>query len=244
MEPVYRLRAGLDLPRGGHPLFEGQFSPTMTLALFSRVLAEPQADWPPRVRVTGFVFYNGPASLDPTLASFLDEAAGAPPVVFTLGTSAVGAAGRFYHESVDAVARLGVRAVLLTGGFAENLPAGAATRKVLLVDRAPHQLLFPRASAVVHQGGIGTTAQALRSGHPMLVVPHGHDQPDNAFRVTNLGVARTVFPRRYKAVRVARELEQLLGDGRYRARAAATAAQVKGEGGADGAAEAIEELFR
>jgi rhamnosyltransferase subunit B len=241
MEPVYRFRAELGLSRGGHPLFEGQFSPAMTLALFSRVLAEPQADWPPHVRVTGFVFYNGPGVLDPALESFLD--AGPPPVVFTLGTSAVGAAGRFYQESVDAASRLGIRAVLLTGGFAENRPTGVLPPGVLLVDRAPHQLLFPRASAVVHQGGIGTTAQALRGGHPMLVVPHSHDQPDNAFRVTNLGVARTVFPGRYDAARVARELKRLLdGDG-YRERSAALAATVNREGGAAAAADAIEALL-
>jgi len=241
MEPVRRLRLELGLPRGLHPLFEGQFSPAMTLALFSRVLADPQRDWPPNVRMTGFVFYNSPDALDPALESFL--ATGPPPIVFTLGSSAVGAAGRFYHESVDAVARLGVRAVLLTGGFAENQPAGSLPPGVLLVDRAPHQLLFPRASAVVHQGGIGTTAQALRAGQPMLVVPHAHDQPDNAFRLTNLGVARTVFPQRYKSPRVVRELDRLLRDERYRERSAAIAAQVKAEGGADAAAGAIDRLI-
>lgn len=240
MEPVHRLRLELGLPRGLHPLFEGQFSPAMTLALFSRVLTKPQPDWPPNVQVTGFVFYNGPDALDPALESFL--AAGPPPVVFTLGSSAVGAAGRFYHESVDAVARLGVRAVLLTGGFAENQPVGSLPPGVLLVDRAPHQLLFPRARAVVHQGGIGTTAQALRAGQPMLIVPHAHDQPDNAFRVTNLGVARTVFPRQYKAPRVVRELDRLLRVEQYRERAAAIAAQVKAEGGGNAAAEAIDRL--
>ena len=77
-------------------------------------------------------------------------AAGPPPVVFTLGTSAVGAAGRFYHESAAAAARLGVRAVLLIGSFEQNRPDGEPSRDVLVVDRAPHQLLFPRASAIVH----------------------------------------------------------------------------------------------
>ena len=202
MEPVYRLRAELGLPQRGNPLFEGQFSPTMTLAMFSRVLAAPQPDWPPNAATTGCVFYNGPNGLSPELEAFLS--AGEPPVVFTLGTSAVGAAGRFYHESAEAAARLGVRAVLLAGSFAQNrpdsLPAG-----VLVVDHAPHQLLFPRAQAVVHQGGAGTLGQALRSGKPMIVVPHGHDQHDNAFRVTNLGVARTLYPQHYRAPRVARD---------------------------------------
>jgi rhamnosyltransferase subunit B len=242
MDPVYELRNELGLPRGGDPIYEGQFSPTLTLALFSRVLAAPQPDWPPHVDVGGFVFYNGPDRLTPELEAFLD--AGPPPIVFTLGTSAVGAAGRFYHESVEAIARLGVRAVLLTGGFADNQPAGAASPQFFVTDRAPHQLLFPRAAAIVHQGGVGTTAQALRSGRPMLVVPHAHDQPDNAFRVTNLGVARTVFPPRYKAARVARELGRLLNDEQARRRAAAVSRTVLAEGGAEAAADSIERVLR
>jgi len=241
MTPVYALRARLGMPRGGNPLFEGQFSPHGTLALHSRVLATPQPDWPPHVTITGTVFYNEPDPLPAPLEEFL--AAGAPPVVFTLGTSAVGAAGGFYHESVKAVAKLGVRAVLLTGPFEQNKPRDLP-RGVLLVDRAAHQSLFPRASAVVHQVGAGTTAQGLRAGHPMLLVPHGHDQFDNARRVRKLGVARTVFPRHYRAERVARDLGALLGDARYRERAAATAAIVRSEGGAEAAADVIEALLR
>jgi rhamnosyltransferase subunit B len=239
MEPVYALRRDLGLVRGGDPIYEGQFSPTLTLALFSRLLAAPQPDWPSNVRTTGFVFYNGPdATLDSEVEAFLGG--GPPPVVFTLGTSAVANAGRFYHESAEAARRLGLRAILLTGGFSENKPNLQQSRDVMAVDRAPHQLLFPRAAASVHQGGIGTTGQALRAGHPMLVVPHAHDQPDNAFRVTNIGVSRTVFPGGYKAARVARELERLLIDPRYEERAKEVASVVSAEGGAEGAADALE----
>jgi rhamnosyltransferase subunit B len=240
-EPVDRLRARLGLPPAAHPMFAGMFSSRLTLAIFSRVLGEPQPDWPPHVRTTGFVFYNGPdAALSPELEEFL--AAGPPPVVFTLGTSAVGAAGRFYHESAAAVARLGVRAVLLIGSFEQNRPDNLP-RDVLVVERAPHQLLFPRASAIVLHGGIGTTGQALRSGRPVLVVPHGHDQFDNAHRITKLGVARTLHPKRYRASRVARELARLLDDD-YRARAESVAAIVRTEGGAAAAAESLEALLR
>lgn len=239
-EPIRQFRAKLGLPRGAHPMFEGQFSPYLNLALFSRVLAEPQPDWPAHVRTTGFVFYNGPGGLSRELEEFL--AAGPPPVVFTLGTSAVGAAGRFYHESAEAAAKLGVRAVLLTGGFAQNRPEESLSKDIMAVDHAPHQQLMPRASAIVHQGGVGTLGQALRSGHPMLVVPHGHDQPDNAFRARRLGVARIVYPPAYTAARVTRELERLLGGG-YRKRAAAVAAEVRREGGAEAAAAAIDEVF-
>jgi UDP:flavonoid glycosyltransferase YjiC (YdhE family) len=241
MEPVYALRRDLGLARGGDPIYEGQFSPTLTLALFSRLLAAPQPDWPRNVRTTGFVFYNGPdATLDPEVEVFLDG--GPPPVVFTLGTSAVANAGRFYHESAEAARRLGLRAILLTGGFSENKPNLPQSSEVMAVDRAPHQLLFPRAAAVVHQGGIGTTGQALRAGHPMLIVPHAHDQPDNAFRVSNLGVSRTVFPGAYKAARVARELERLLIDPQCEARAKVVRSVVSAEGGAEAAADALERL--
>jgi UDP:flavonoid glycosyltransferase YjiC (YdhE family) len=236
LAPVSALRVRHGLPPAGNPLFEAQYSPHLNLGLYSRVMASPQPDWPPQMRTTGFVFYNGPAALPPELEAFL--AAGPAPVVFTLGSSAVAAAGRFYHESAEAAARAGVRAVLLTGGFASNVPSRVPDG-VLLVDRAPHQLLFPRARAVVHQGGAGTTGQALRAGCPMIVVPHGHDQPDNAFRVTRLGVARTLFPGRYTAASVAAELGPLLDDPSYHARAQATAAIVRQEGGADGAADAI-----
>jgi UDP:flavonoid glycosyltransferase YjiC (YdhE family) len=240
MAPVYELRRELGLNRGAHPLFHGQFSPSLTLALFSRVLAEPQPDWPPHVRITGYVFYNGPEGLQPELETFLN--AGPAPVVFTLGSSAVAAAGRFYEESLVAIQQLGVRAVLLTGGFEQNRPPGALPVGVLLLDRAPHQLLFPRAAAVVHPGGAGTLAQALRAAKPMLVVPHAHDQPDNASRARRLGVARIVPPRLYRGPRIARELGQLLNDGRVAARAAEVAAVVRSEGGASAAAAEIAAL--
>jgi rhamnosyltransferase subunit B len=240
MKPVFDLRRQLGLPAGEHPLFEGQFSPTLTVALFSRVLASPQPDWPPNVVITGSIFYNGPELLQPELEAFLN--AGPPPVVFTLGSSAVATAGRFYEESLDAVRRLRVRAVLLTGGFERNVPRDAASGDTFVVDRAPHQPLFPRAAAVVHPGGAGTLAQALRAGRPMLVVPHAHDQPDNAARVTRLGVARTIRQHSYRGARVARELERMLGDTRLHARAGEVGAIVRSEGGAVAAAAAVDAL--
>ena len=242
MKPVFDLQHQVGLPAAGHPLFEGQFSPTLTLALFSRVLASPQPDWPANVVITGSVFYNGPERLQPELDAFLT--AGPPPVVFTLGSSAVAAAGRFYEESLDAVRRLRVRAVLLTGGFERNVPRDAVSGDTMVVDRAPHQLLFPRAAAVVHSGGAGTLAQALRAGRPMLVVPHAHDQPDNAARAVRLGVARTVERHRYRGARVARELEQMLRDRRIGARAEEVGAIVCAEGGAVAAAAALDALVQ
>ena len=207
LTPVQALRAELGLPPVGNPLFEGQRSPFLNLALFSRVLGEPQRDWPPHTEITGFPFYNEAVPLGPELESFLD--AGPAPVVFTLGSSAVWNPGSFYVESAKAVEQLGLRAVMLVGPLPQNRPA-VDPHRILLVDSAPHEQLFPRAACIVHQGGVGTTGQALRAGKPMIVVPHAHDQPDNAYRVERLGISRTIFPGAYQAAGVARALATLL----------------------------------
>jgi rhamnosyltransferase subunit B len=238
MAPVVALRNELGVPIPGDPLYEGQFSPHLTLALFSRLLGEPQADWPPHAHVTGFVFYNGALQMTDELLTFLDR--GDPPIVFTLGSSAVGAAGNFFRESAAAAASLGARAVLLVGHDPASQPAGPLPRGIIAVESAPHQELFPRAAAIVHQGGIGTTGQAMRSGRPMLVVPHAHDQLDNAFRVMKLGAARVLTPGRYTASRAAAHLRALLSDPAYERRASQMGVLVGAENGTERTVAAIE----
>lgn len=238
--PVRELRAELGLPARGDPLYEGQFSPDLTLGLYSRLLGPPQPDWPPNARLTGFIAYNGPLPMPDALTAFLD--AGPPPVVFTLGSSAVGAAGAFYAESAKAAARLGLRAVMLVGADPRNRAAARAPERLLEVESAPHEGLFPRAAAIVHHGGVGTTGQALRAGRPMLVVPHAFDQFDNAARAERLGVALTLPARRYRADRVADALDRLLRDRTHAQHSAAAARAVRGEDGAARACEAIESL--
>src|SRR5690606_28953455 len=241
--PVNRLRAERALPSGGNPFLEGQHSPNMVLALFSRVLADPQRDWPANVRITGVIPYNGPASeqLPHDLQRFLE--AGPPPVVFTLGSLAVTAAGNFYQTSVDAARRAGCRAVLLTGPHPGNRPAEPLPDGIIVVEHAAHSRLLPRSAATVHHGGIGTLHQALRAGRPMLVVPYAHDQPDNAFRAARLGVSRTIPPRRYSATRVAGELRTLLDSRSYVDHAASVASTMAAEDGLGAACDAIDVLL-
>jgi UDP:flavonoid glycosyltransferase YjiC (YdhE family) len=238
--PIRAFRAELGLPAAPDPLYAGQFSPFGTLALFSRVLAEPQPDWPPNSTLTGFVFHADDEAMDQELQAFLD--AGDPPIVFTLGTSAVSAPGGFYRESVKAATALGRRAVLLIGRHDENRPPLPPTMRA--VPYAPHAPLFARASVIVHHGGAGTTAQALRAGRPMLVVPHAHDQPDNAARVERAGAGRAIPASRYRSDRVVTHLETLLKDPACARGAADAAAVVRSENGAGLACEAIEHILK
>lgn len=244
-EPIYELRRELGLGRGANPLFDAKHSPWLVLALFSQVLGTEQKDWPAHTRITGFCYFdaeNGNAALPPHLEAFLGS--GTAPVVFTLGSAAVHAAGRFYEHSARAAIRLGIRAVLLIGSDPENRPRLELPDSICVAEYAPYSALFPRTAAIVHQGGVGTVAQALRAGKPMLIMPYSHDQPDNARRMRRLKVARVVQRSNYTPVRVAEKLRYLLDEPKYARRAQSVARLLAHEDGVGAAADSLEELFR
>lgn len=241
--PIHKLRDDLGLPRGANPVFEGQHSPALVLALVSRAFAQKQPDYPPQTVITGFAFYDAadqrPAS--PELMRFLDS--GDPPILFTLGSAAVWVADDFYETSIEAARALGRRALLLVGEDDGKLRANDLPETIGVFEYAPHSVVMPRASVIVHQGGVGTTAQALRAGRPMLVIPFGQDQPDNARRCVELGVARMIARKNYRTETVTGELSRLLADRTHATRAAEVSAIIKSEHGAATACDAIERVL-
>jgi len=244
-QPIYDLREQLGLPPGNDPIFDAKFSHQLVLALFSSVLGEPQPDWPPATKTCGFVFYDGDAGnldLAPDLEAFLQ--AGSPPLVFTLGSAAVLDAGDFYEQSALAAEKLNQRAVLLVGSDPRNQPAHKVPPNICITPYAPYSRLFPRASLIVHQGGVGTTAQVFRAGKPMLVMPYSHDQPDNARRVRRLGVAKVIQRHRYNPNSAAHLIKEILAEPKYHEKAAAIALHLQNEDGVLSAANALEALAK
>jgi rhamnosyltransferase subunit B len=240
---IEQLRTQLGLPPGGHPIFEGHLSPSLVLGLFSQVFGPKQPDFPPQTQITGFAFYDAANERPPSddLLRFLD--AGEPPILFTLGSSAVWIAGDFYRMSIDASRAMGRRALLLAGEDANRLTAGPVPEGIGIFDYAPHSLVMPRASVIVHQGGVGTTAQALRAGRPMLVVPFGQDQPDNARRCVRLGVAQTLARKQYTVARLTSVLSDLISDPEYARHASEVGDLVRREQGTTTACDAIERML-
>lgn len=240
-DPVRALRKDLGLGPGKDPIFEGQYSPQGVLALYSPLFAPPQPDWPEKVTLCGFPFLDqdiGGKPLDPRLEDFLK--AGEKPVVFTLGSTAVRIAGDFYQNAAVAARLLGKRAVLLAGEAAETL--GTLPPGVIAVPSAPYHLLFPRCAAVVHSGGIGTTAQALRAGIPQLVAPFAHDQFDNGERIKRIGVGY-IGKRTASAVKLAAALPRLTDNETTKRQAARIGALIRTEHGVKTACDAIDALF-
>jgi len=234
---VFRSELGLP-PDEAHPLFEGQFSPHGNLALYSPFLGTLPPDAPRRTTLTGMLAYDRDpaesAGEAADLEGFLD--AGPPPLVFVLGSSAVRAAGNFFRVSRRAASGLGMRAVFVIGDDPRNAFRSPLGPDMFTCRYARYSTLFPRAALIVHQGGVGTTQQALRAGRPQLVVPFAHDQPDNARRVVELGCGGMLARRAYRPRRVALKILELLGDPRRQVLCARIGTQIGAE---DGAAAAV-----
>jgi len=243
LEPYRAFRKEIGLSEQHDPIVGDKYSRSLHLAMFSKALGKPQPDWYSRTLQTGFCFYDGKEDLGVMpegLSEFLDS--GDPPIVFTLGSAAVMDARDFFEQSIEAAKILGKRAVLLYGVYNEP-PKGLDSERVGF-DYAPYSQIFPRAGCVVHQGGVGTTAQVLRSGVPHLIMPFSHDQPDNAARCVKLGVARTVSREKYNAKIAAKEISKLFENSNYLAKAIEIKSIVKKEYGTAMACDAIEQVLK
>jgi UDP:flavonoid glycosyltransferase YjiC (YdhE family) len=189
------------------------YSSRLIVLASSPHFSRPLLDGLPQARMTGFWFDDdrdeGPPDLDPALLDFLDVAPA--PLVLTFSSLPVRDAPRVVALHIEAAARLG-RRLLIQRGWArldrEALAEGVMPGAVRFAGSLPHAWLFPRAGAVIHHGGVGTTAQAMRCGRPMLVEPYGNDQFFNARRVLRLGVGAAMHPHKLTLTGLCRILDE------------------------------------
>ena len=186
--------------------FEWFHSPDGDLALFPSWFARPQPDWPPNVHQHTFPLED--LAREQRVSSELEEfiAAGPKPILFTPG-SANRHGAKFFDAAVRACTIRGWRAIFATR-YADQLPANLPA-DICAADYIPFGRVLPQCAAIVHHGGIGTTAQGLAAGLPQLVMPMAHDQPDNASRLIRLGVGRALPPRAFTPERVGETLGEL-----------------------------------
>jgi UDP:flavonoid glycosyltransferase YjiC (YdhE family) len=197
-------------------------------------------DGGPAFRHAGFVLFDDAAGrrTPDSLASFL--AAGPAPVIFSFG-SAMRHGRPYFEAAIEACQILNVHGVLLGAEgeqIPENLPAN-----VCHASYAPFSEVLPKAACVVHHGGLGTSAQALRAGVPQLVMPLAYDQADNAVRMRRLGVANILYPKRFTGKAVAKRLRFLMDDAGVKQAAASVSERFHIMDGAGTAATLLEELL-
>ena len=205
---INRFRQRLGLP-AINKIFGGwMHSPQKNLCLFPDWFAQPQPDWPLQTQLTGFVFYekqNENEELPTGLDTFLN--AGSAPIIFTAGT-AMKHADQFFRDCIEACQLLGQRGILLTQ-HPEQLPA-TLPQGIQHFTYLPFSKVLPLALALVHHGGIGTTAQAIAAGVPQVIRPMAHDQPDTAARVEKLGIGVSLSPKKFNAASLAEKLKTLI----------------------------------
>ncbi|HET9183291.1 MAG TPA: glycosyltransferase [Candidatus Angelobacter sp.] len=236
---VFRARYGL--PPITDPFHVDANSPQLALYAISRYLRPASEDWPPHYRVIGFFFLETAGSVpDPELAEFI--AKGERPVVITFSSIAHPDPKATTALLLKAIEQAGCRAVIQQGwsGLAKN---GALPERVLGASFIQHTSLFPQSACVVHAGGAGTTAAALRSGVPSVIVPHIGDQPLWAELVHGLGCAGGVVPfAELTAAKLATAVQKTLNDQRLYARAAEVGEKIRAEQGVSRARSLVERL--
>ncbi len=201
------FRRRLGLPPASRIFHDWLHSPDLVLGLFPEWFAAPQPDWPPRTRVTGFPLFDDPygSSLPTGVQDFLEQ--DSPPLVFTPG-SAMKHGRRFFSEAARACQLSAHRGIFLTR-YPEQLPP-SLPKGVKHFSYVPLSRLLPHAAALIHHGGIGTCAQALRAGIPQVIQPLAFDQFDNAARVRKLGVGTMIPKRWFRAPVIAQRVQSLL----------------------------------
>lgn len=208
-------------------------SPDGVLGLFPDWFAPPQPDWPARTQLTGFPLYDPPAEGDDM------PDVDADPLIFTPGSANIHARP-FFVAAIEASQALGRSAILLTR-YREQLP-GILPAGIIHRDYIPLDAILPQAAALIHHGGIGTTAQGLAAGVPQLVMPMSHDQPDNAARLRRLGVGAIVTSSKFTGARVAAALDHLLRSPTTQQRSTALAARCDPAAARASVVAAIEQL--
>ncbi len=244
-KPLYQLCSYYQIPPpNGNPLFEGQYSPHGTLAMFPKYFAEPQIDWPINTTITGFPLFSVEMTTNEKLNKLkIFIMAGDSPIVFVLGSSAVNIADDFYSISADMARKLNKRAVLVHGEHDDsikNIPKGD---DLFFINYVSYEKLFPHACLIVHQGGIGTLAHSLAAQCPILIVPFGFDQFDNGERIEKLGVGKSLPRQNYTIEKATPIIEELLVNKKYKAHALEINKGIKVNQGVDCACDTIELLL-
>ena len=232
-DELNEIRARLGL--GPLDRFHGGISELLAVVGTFPQLEYPR-EWPDHVRVTGPLFFE-------LAAEEVEIPEGDGPLVVVAPSTSQDPECELVRVALEALAGEPVRVLATTNRHRPEVPIEVPGNAVL-VDWMPYSQVMPAADVVICHGGHGTVARALSFGAPLLVCPAVGDMAENAARVawsgTGLSVPRRLLSRR--GVRLA--VRRLLGEERFRERAAVVAAWSAEHDGAAAAAVLIEQVAR
>jgi UDP:flavonoid glycosyltransferase YjiC (YdhE family) len=181
-----------------------------------RALGEIPNDVCTLVRQVGHFTLQEKAGLSKEMERFLD--AGPAPIYAGFGSMFSSEPQKVIGLVLAATRSVG-RRVIAASGWSRRVEENLG-EDCLVVGEVPHSLLFPHVAAVVHHGGSGTTASAVRAGVPQVIVPHIMDQYYWAHSIWSRGLGPKPVPRnRLSAGRLSEALEVCLRDEKMQRRA-------------------------
>lgn len=218
-------------------------SPLSIVHCYSASVIPPAADWGPSVHQAGYCFLDTAHSFSPEPA--LEDFLAASPQPFYVGFGSMIARNpqKIAETILSAFANSGQRAILCSGWG--NIRQADLPESIYLLEKVPHDWLFPQVAGAIHHGGAGTTAAALKAGIPSIVVSFFADQPMWGKRLEQLGVSpQTHTQSALSSDELAISIQSIVEDTRYRKRAKALQAAMQDEDGVAQVAAVAESRLR
>jgi len=195
---------------------------------------------PPNVRYVGPVL-DDPHWLDGT-APPQHSAGGTGPLVLAALPTTFQRQEPTLRRVIQALGILPVRGLVTTGpALASLVSESAAPANVTVVKAASHAAVLPQAAAVVTHAGHGTVMRALAAGVPLVCLPMGRDQNDNAAKVAFHG-AGLVLGKGASPAAIARAVSRVLDEPGFRQAAARLGERVRADAQEDAATSELETL--
>ena len=186
--------------------FQTESAAQLQIGFFPEWFGMPAQDWPANLKLVGFPLQNRASEHSQRALDTFIQQQGAP-LIFTSGTGVKDVA-QLFSEGRKMCEQLQVPGVFVGGESGAELLQGSAL--CMHMDYIDFEYALPKALAIIHHGGMGTTAQAIKAGIPQLIRPIKYDQPDNAERIYKLGLGTYVMPEKFKAEEVAPMLGNML----------------------------------
>ena len=198
-------------------------------------------DWAKNQHLTGFWFSQRKNNLDPDLEKFISR--GKTPLLMTFSSMPV--AKELNKLIVNCIKKLDERFIILKNSSEWDFPNST---NIKIIDSAPFDALFPKMKAIIHHGGIGTTAECLRSGKPMFICPTVFPFSDQFFwgdLAYRKGVAVKPLPlARFTEEKFIKGIMQLISDERIYRTSEMIAKKINAENGVEKAVEMIEKIIK
>jgi MGT family glycosyltransferase len=199
-------------------ILKASLSPFLFIGVTSPIFEVPSRSFPPQVHLVGPSVWN--KSKNVTTPKWLDDLPKDKPIVHvTLGTNKSRLAQRLLTKLIKELSVSDLFVILSAGANRELIQNIHTPPNFVITEYVPHQQLLPKVNTVVHHGGLNTTMAVLFSGLPSVIIPLAYDQPDNAQRCVELGVAIRLDPVWHIPGSLRRSVFEVLENPAYKQRA-------------------------